>query len=84
MDVHCFFKRIPNSFKQCLSFKDRYIKKYQCVLFDLDGVILDTTKYHYQLWKETANTFDHNITHKDNDQIKGQTYRLTRSDFENG
>ena len=83
MDVYCFFKRILNSFKQCLSFKDRYVKKHQCVLFDLDGVILDTTKYYYQSWKETANTFDYNMTLKENDQLKGQMYRLTRSDFEN-
>ncbi len=70
MDVYCFFKRILNSFKSCLPFKDRYIKKYQFVLFDLDGVILDGTKYHYQSWKEIANTFDYNMTHKDSDQVK--------------
>ncbi|WP_225350748.1 HAD hydrolase-like protein [Lacticaseibacillus camelliae] len=23
-------------------------------VFDLDGVITDTAKYHYQAWKETA------------------------------
>jgi beta-phosphoglucomutase len=47
------------------------MKKHQCVLFDLDGVIVDTAKYHYQSWKKIANTFDYNLTHKDNEQLKG-------------
>ena len=26
----------------------------QAFIFDLDGVVVDTAKYHYQAWKELA------------------------------
>lgn len=28
--------------------------KYQCGIFDLDGVLVDTAKYHYLGWKKLA------------------------------
>lgn len=28
------------------------MKKYNAVIFDLDGVICHTDKYHYQAWKQ--------------------------------
>ena len=28
--------------------------KYQGIIFDLDGVICHTDKYHYQAWKQLA------------------------------
>ena len=30
------------------------MKKYKAALFDLDGVLVDTAKYHYLAWKELA------------------------------
>ena len=30
------------------------MKKYNAVIFDLDGVICHTDKYHYQAWKAVA------------------------------
>ena len=30
------------------------MKKYNAALFDLDGVLVDTAKYHYLAWKELA------------------------------
>ena len=30
------------------------MKKYNAVIFDLDGVICHTDKYHYEAWKKVA------------------------------
>ena len=51
-------------------------KKHLCALFDLDGVIVDTAKYHYLAWKKIAAEFDYELTEADNEQLKG----VSRSD----
>ena len=40
-------------------------------IFDLDGVIVDTAKYHYLAWKKLANSLGIEFTHEDNEQLKG-------------
>ncbi len=40
-------------------------------LFDLDGVIVDTAKYHYIAWKELADKLGFDFTTKDNERLKG-------------
>ncbi|MEM6316265.1 MAG: beta-phosphoglucomutase [Bacteroidota bacterium] len=40
-------------------------------LFDLDGVIVDTAKYHFLAWKEMANQLGFDFTEKENEQLKG-------------
>jgi len=40
-------------------------------IFDLDGVIVDTAKYHYLAWKELARGLGFDFTEKDNEQLKG-------------
>ena len=40
-------------------------------IFDLDGVIVDTAKYHYLAWKALAKSIDINFTHQQNEQLKG-------------
>ncbi|MCT4672915.1 MAG: beta-phosphoglucomutase [Prolixibacteraceae bacterium] len=40
-------------------------------LFDLDGVIVDTAKYHYIAWKELANELGFDFTEEDNERLKG-------------
>lgn len=40
-------------------------------IFDLDGVIVDTAKYHFQAWKKLANNLDIDFTEKENEQLKG-------------
>ncbi len=40
-------------------------------MFDLDGVVVDTAKYHYLAWREIASKFDFDLTEKDNEQLKG-------------
>ncbi|HKM94663.1 MAG TPA: beta-phosphoglucomutase [Prolixibacteraceae bacterium] len=40
-------------------------------IFDLDGVIVDTAKYHFIAWKELANQLGFDFSEKDNEQLKG-------------
>jgi beta-phosphoglucomutase len=40
-------------------------------LFDLDGVIVDTAKYHYLAWKRLANELGFAFTEHDNERLKG-------------
>lgn len=40
-------------------------------IFDLDGVIVDTAKYHYLAWKELANQLNINFTEEHNELLKG-------------
>lgn len=44
-------------------------------LFDLDGVLTDTAKYHYLAWKETAEALGIPFTHADNENLKGVSRR---------
>jgi len=41
------------------------------VIFDLDGVIVDTAKYHYIAWKELADKLGFEFTHEHNERLKG-------------
>jgi beta-phosphoglucomutase len=45
--------------------------KFKACLFDLDGVIVDTAKYHYLAWKELASKLGFNFTEPDNERLKG-------------
>ena len=40
-------------------------------IFDLDGVIVDTARYHFIAWKELANELGFEFTEDDNEQLKG-------------
>jgi len=40
-------------------------------IFDLDGVIVDTAKYHYLAWKNLANELGFDFTENQNEQLKG-------------
>lgn len=41
------------------------------IIFDLDGVIVDTAKFHFLAWKNLANSIGINFTEKENEQLKG-------------
>ncbi|HPF88082.1 MAG TPA: beta-phosphoglucomutase [Candidatus Limiplasma sp.] len=41
------------------------------LIFDLDGVIVDTAKYHYLAWKELADSLGLHFTKEDNERLKG-------------
>ncbi len=45
--------------------------RYQAGLFDLDGVIVDTAKYHYLAWRNLARQLCFEFTEKDNQRLKG-------------
>jgi len=40
-------------------------------IFDLDGVIVDTAKYHFLAWKRLAKSLDIDFTEEENEQLKG-------------
>lgn len=45
--------------------------QYKAVIFDLDGVLVFTDKYHYQAWKKLADRLGIEFTEKDNDRLRG-------------
>ena len=40
-------------------------------IFDLDGVIVDTAKYHFLAWKKLTDKLDIHFTEEDNERLKG-------------
>lgn len=40
-------------------------------IFDLDGVIVDTAKYHYLAWRALARRLGFEFTEEDNERLKG-------------
>lgn len=40
-------------------------------IFDLDGVLVDTAKYHYLAWKELAKELGFDFKESDNERLKG-------------
>jgi beta-phosphoglucomutase len=40
-------------------------------IFDLDGVIVDTAKYHYLAWRWLANLLGFDFSEEDNERLKG-------------
>jgi beta-phosphoglucomutase len=40
-------------------------------IFDLDGVVVDTAKYHFIAWKRLANELGFEFTVEDNERLKG-------------
>jgi beta-phosphoglucomutase len=47
------------------------ITEMRAAIFDLDGVIVDTAKYHYLAWKRLANSLGFDFTEHDNERLKG-------------
>lgn len=41
------------------------------LIFDLDGVLTDTAKYHFLAWKKLADELNMSFTEKDNELLKG-------------
>jgi beta-phosphoglucomutase len=44
---------------------------FKGAIFDLDGVIVDTAKYHYLAWKWLAEQWGFEFTEADNERLKG-------------
>ncbi|MCT4623893.1 MAG: beta-phosphoglucomutase [Schleiferiaceae bacterium] len=45
------------------------------LIFDLDGVIVDTAKYHFKAWKKLANSLGIDFSEEENEQLKGVSRR---------
>ncbi len=43
----------------------------RAVILDLDGVLVDTARYHFRAWKRIADELGIAFTEKDNEQLKG-------------
>ena len=46
-------------------------RKIQGAIFELDGVLVDTAKYHYLAWTRLAAELGFDFTEKDNEALKG-------------
>jgi beta-phosphoglucomutase len=47
------------------------MKKEKAFIFDLDGVIVDTAKYHFLAWRNLANELGFEFTEEHNELLKG-------------
>lgn len=47
------------------------MSEIKACLFDLDGVIVDTAKYHFKAWKQLANQLGIDFTEHENEKLKG-------------
>jgi beta-phosphoglucomutase len=45
--------------------------KYKGIIFDLDGVIVSTDRYHYLAWKQIADKLGIPFTPEDNNRLRG-------------
>ncbi len=45
--------------------------KFQGVIFDLDGVIVDTAKFHFMAWQKIAEELGFKFMVEDNERLKG-------------
>lgn len=46
-------------------------KLNRAFIFDLDGVIIETSEYHYLAWKTVCKKIGYNLTRKKNEELKG-------------
>jgi beta-phosphoglucomutase len=47
------------------------MREIRACIFDLDGVVVDTAKYHYLAWKRLASELGFEFHEKDNERLKG-------------
>lgn len=47
------------------------IQKMFGAIFDLDGVIVDTARFHYLAWQRLANSLGFEFSEKENERLKG-------------
>jgi len=60
---------MSTTFFHTLSLKT--INLIKACIFDLDGVIVDTARYHYLAWKRLAGEIGIELTEADNEKLKG-------------
>ncbi|CAL67100.1 beta-phosphoglucomutase [Christiangramia forsetii] len=47
------------------------MNNHKAFIFDLDGVIVDTAKFHFLAWRKLANDLGFDFTEEQNEQLKG-------------
>lgn len=47
------------------------MKRNKAIIFDLDGVIVDTAKFHFLAWRKLANDLGFDISDEQNEKLKG-------------
>ncbi|KUP24388.1 beta-phosphoglucomutase [Paenibacillus sp. DMB5] len=47
------------------------VQPFEAAIFDLDGVIVDTAKFHYRAWKRLAEELGFPFSEEQNEQLKG-------------
>lgn len=47
------------------------MSNHKAFIFDLDGVIVDTAKFHFKAWRKLANGLGFDFTEEQNEQLKG-------------
>jgi len=47
------------------------MEQLKACIFDLDGVVVDTAKYHYLAWKRLANELGFEFSEQHNERLKG-------------
>ena len=47
------------------------MSNHKAFIFDLDGVIVDTAKFHFLAWRKLANDLGFDFTEAQNEQLKG-------------
>jgi beta-phosphoglucomutase len=47
------------------------INEFTAAIFDLDGVIVDTARYHYLAWKRLAQSLGFDFSESQNERLKG-------------
>lgn len=48
-----------------------HVNTIEACIFDLDGVIVDTARYHYLAWRRLANQLGFDFTEEQNEHLKG-------------
>jgi beta-phosphoglucomutase len=51
--------------------KSKSMMRTAACIFDLDGVIVDTARYHFLAWKKLADQLGVHFTEEDNERLKG-------------
>jgi beta-phosphoglucomutase len=51
------------------------MSELKACLFDLDGVVVDTAQFHYIAWRQLANELGFDLTHEQNELLKGVSRR---------
>jgi len=62
---------VPGIYKYYFIKSQIMARELKAVIFDLDGVIADTARFHYKAWKKLASEIGINLTYEFNENLKG-------------